>query len=57
MAEYRIRSARGFSLYEALPMIEYDKVQADTITLFSPDNASENLADENSAKKTMYMYI
>ncbi|CAH1985668.1 unnamed protein product [Acanthoscelides obtectus] len=55
MAECGIRFARGFSLYEALPMIGYNKVQADTITLFSPNNASENLADENSAKKTMYI--
>ncbi|CAH1969857.1 unnamed protein product [Acanthoscelides obtectus] len=36
MAEYGDRFARGFSLHEALAMIEYDKVQADTITLFSP---------------------
>ncbi|CAH1972327.1 unnamed protein product [Acanthoscelides obtectus] len=55
MDEYGIRFARGFSLHEALAMIGDDKVQYDTITLCSPNNASENLADENSAKNTMYI--
>ncbi|KAJ8953415.1 hypothetical protein NQ318_023532 [Aromia moschata] len=43
----------GFYLHEALSMIEDDDLEADTITLFPPNNACDDLTDQDSGEEDL----
>ncbi|KAK9886874.1 hypothetical protein WA026_019132 [Henosepilachna vigintioctopunctata] len=49
MAEWDIKFARGFSLHEALAMLEEDDVNAESITSLPSNNACGNITDEDSS--------
>ncbi|KAK9877992.1 hypothetical protein WA026_020206, partial [Henosepilachna vigintioctopunctata] len=42
---------RGFSLHEALAMLEEDDVNTESITLLPPNNACGNITDEDSGNE------
>lgn len=42
---------RGFSLHDALLMIEEDDIEAESLTLLPPINACEDITDEDSGKE------
>ncbi|KNC24912.1 hypothetical protein FF38_03001 [Lucilia cuprina] len=48
MSEYGNMFVRGFSLSEALALIEDDDMDVDNITIFPPNNACGDITDEDS---------
>ncbi|KAI4468910.1 dihydrolipoyllysine-residue succinyltransferase [Holotrichia oblita] len=56
MAEYDIRFARGFSLNEALAMLDNDVdlvKNIDSLTIFPPENACGNQTQEDSGEENL----
>ncbi|CAH1968769.1 unnamed protein product [Acanthoscelides obtectus] len=58
MNEYGVRFAKGFSLHEALAIIEDDDIEAESITLLPLINACGNITDKDSGdEKTGYQQL